>query len=513
MIIITFIRKHRKRFRPFKEPRRSDRRAMVPSGHRIKTVKTDSIAWEMGVEPGMYLMEINGQSPEDIFDYHFLMQDSHVDVLIREENGDETLLEIDKDENEDFGIEFESALMDRYRSCSNRCIFCFIDQMPKGMRPTLYFKDDDSRLSFLQGNYVTLTNMSDRDLDRIIRYRMEPINISVQATDPELRCRMLRNRFAGDLLRKLSRLKEAHITMNGQIVLCKGWNDGEQLDRTISDLTKYLPEMQSVSVVPVGLSKYRDGLEQLEPFTKEDACRVIDTIERWQKKIMSMLTASYEPEPGETEPDLTRGAPRHFIHASDEWYILAGRPLPEPARYDGYIQYENGVGMLRLLEQETEEAILRYGREPDGWKNPPRKVTSVSGMLAAPYIKELLKRIEAAFPGYEAEVIPIRNDFFGERITVTGLITGGDLIRQLKGRNLGDELLIPVSMLRRDEAVFLDDVKLDDVTEELKIPVRVINDSGDDLVRSILGLPPEKDEERQIYEQTDSGDCRETERW
>ena len=477
---------------------------MQPSGHRIKSVAEDSIAWELGVEPGMYLVSVNGREIEDVFDYQYLMQDTRVDVLIREENGEETLLEIDKEEGEDFGIGFESSLMDDYRSCRNHCIFCFIDQMPKGMRETLYFKDDDSRLSFLQGNYVTLTNMSDRDIDRIIRYRMEPINISVHTTNPELRVKMLRNRFAGDIFPKMRRLRNAGIAMNGQIVLCKGWNDGPELERTIRDLTEYLPAMQSVSVVPVGLTAYRDGLEKLEPFTREDAEQVVSIVEKWQSAVMKKLSETYVPEPGETEPDLLRGAPRHFIHASDEWYILAGRKLPEAERYDGYIQYENGVGMIRLLETEADEAIRKYSalREAGGLVIPEegRHVTGASGMLAAPYIREISERTESAFPGFCADIRAIKNDFFGERITVSGLVTGGDLIRQLKGISLGAALLIPVNMLRRGEDVFLDDVTVGDVERELHTNVRVVWDSGEDLIRAILGLPPLKDEDRQLYE-------------
>ncbi|MBP3876763.1 MAG: DUF512 domain-containing protein [Lachnospiraceae bacterium] len=478
----------------------------MTKGHKIRSVEEGSIAWEEGVESGMYLVSVNGTAPEDVFDYRFLMNDDHVEILIREENGDETLLEIDKEPFEDFGVEFESSLMDDYRSCCNRCIFCFIDQMPPGMRETLYFKDDDTRLSFLQGNYVTLTNLSDRDIGRIIRYRMEPINISVQTTNPELRVKMLRNRFAGRALEKMRTLKEAGIAMNGQIVLCKGWNDGEELDRTIRDLTEYLPEMQSVSVVPVGLSRYRDGLEQLAPFTKEDACRVIDQIEAWQQKIWHMLEESYVPDAEEEEPDLMRGAPRHFIHASDEWYILAGRELPEESRYDGFLQYENGVGMLRLMQIETDAAISAFREEGIG--EGERRVSSVCGMLAAPYVRRVMERVEHAFPGHHVHVCPVRNDFFGESITVTGLITGGDLIRQLllrrqNGEDLGTELLVPVNMLRSGETVFLDDVTVEDVERALGIPVRIVWDSGEDTVRAALGMPPRKKEDRQLYEEAD----------
>ncbi len=482
---------------------------MQKNGHVIKNVIEGSIAWEMGVEPGMSVAAVNGKEIEDIFDYRFLMADENVDVLIREESGEETLLEIEKDEDEDFGVEFENSLMSDYKSCSNRCIFCFIDQMPKGMRETLYFKDDDSRLSFLQGNYVTLTNMKDRDIDRIIQYHMEPINVSVQTTNPELRCKMLHNRFAGSVFPKLKKLKDAHIALNGQIVLCKGWNDGAELDRTISDLIAYLPEMQSVSVVPVGLSKFRDGLEPLEPFTKDDAIRVIDQIEGWQKKIWKMLEETYVPEEGEETPDLMRGAPRHFIHASDEWYILAGRELPDEKQYDGFVQYENGVGMLRLLQLEVDEALVRFKNTEDisaaSKQSHNRRVSSVTGLLAEPYIKACTERITQAYPNTHVEVYGIRNDFFGERITVTGLITGQDLIHQLKevqerGDELGEELLIPVNMLKRGERVFLDDLTLEDVERELNIRTRIIWEDGEDLVRAQLGLPEKKNEDRQLYE-------------
>ena len=481
---------------------------MTRSGHKIKTVEEDSCAWELGVEPGMYLVSVNGREVEDIFDYRFLMADTEADVLIREENGEETLLHVEKEEDEDFGIGFESGLMDDYRSCSNRCIFCFIDQLPKGMRKTLYFKDDDTRLSFLQGNYVTLTNMSDHDIDRIIRYRMEPINLSVHTTNPELRVKMLRNRRAGEMFGKMRRLKDAHIAMNGQIVLCRGWNDGEELDRTIRDLTEYLPEMQSVSVVPVGLSRYRDGLEQLEPFTADDACRVIDLIEDWQRRIWNMLSERYVPLPGEETPDLMRGAPRHFIHASDEWYILAGRPVPEAGRYDGFLQYENGVGMIRLMQMEPDEAVRRFQEElRDGAIRLPehRRTTAVSGMLGAEYLRRTAEKVERAFPGHRTEVVPIRNDFFGERITVTGLITGGDLIRQMRERmdagfDPGSELLIHVSMLKSGEDLFLDDLTVRDAEEALGLPVRVVWDQGEDFVRAQLGLPARHAGERQTYE-------------
>ena len=477
-------------------------------GHRICAVEEGSAAWELGIEPGMYLVSVDGQEIEDIFDYRFLMSDEEVQVLIREENGDETLVTVSLEEGEDFGLTFENSLMSSYRSCRNRCIFCFIDQMPPGMRETLYFKDDDSRLSFLQGNYITLTNLTDHDVERIIRYRMEPVNISVQTTNPDLRVRMLRNRFAGEALQKMRTLKEAGISMNGQIVLCRHWNDGAELERTIRDLTEFLPEMQSVSVVPVGLSRFREGLEELEPFSPSDAAEVIDIVESWQTRIYEKLKASYVPEEGEEEPDLKRGAPRHFIHASDEWYILAGRPLPEEERYDGYLQYENGVGMVRLLMNETRRAIRSYAEKRERGELRdlrPFRGTSVCGTLIAPVIRQLGEEIREVFPDSQVDVVPVRNRFFGESITVTGLLTGTDIIRELRerldrGSSIGEALLLPRTTLRRGDRVFLDDYTVEDLETELGTPVRITEDSGEDLVRSFLGFAPIMMKERQYYE-------------
>ena len=293
--------------------------------HVIKEVYPDSIAEELEIEAGDVLLAINDQAIQDVFDYRYLIKNEYIEVLVEKQDGEEWLLEIDKDYDEDLGIEFENGLMSEYRTCSNKCIFCFIDQMPPGMRETLYFKDDDSRLSFLQGNYITLTNMKLPDIERIIQMHLAPINISVQTTNPELRCKMLHNRFAGEKLKFLDILYENHIEMNGQVVVCKNVNDGKELERTIDDLSKFLPFMRSVSAVPAGITKYRAGLYPLELFTKEEAGQVIDMIESRQKK--------YYEEFG-----------LHFIHASDEWYILAGREFPEEERYDGYIQLENGVG-------------------------------------------------------------------------------------------------------------------------------------------------------------------------
>ena len=431
--------------------------------HIIKDVLPGSIAEELEISAGDKLLAINDQEIEDVFDYHFLANEEYLTVLIEKPDGEQWELEIEKEYEEDLGIEFEQGLMDEYRSCRNKCIFCFIDQMPKDMRETLYFKDDDSRLSFLQGNYVTLTNMSDHDIDRIIRYHLEPINVSFQTTNPELRCKMLHNRFAGEALKKVDRLYEGGITMNGQIVLCKGINDGEELERSIRDLMKYAPQLQSVSVVPVGLSKYRDGLYPLLPFTKEDAKEVLHIIHKWQKKAYEEFGI-------------------HFIHGGDEWYILAEEELPKEERYDGYLQLENGVGMLRLLMNEFEEGYERLnGDERD------REVSIATGFLAYPYIQRMADRIMEKYPKSKLHVYGIRNDFFGELITVSGLITGQDLIGQLKGKALGEKLLLPCNMLRIEEQDFLDDVTLQDVKDALQVPVDIVKSSGQDFIDAVLG--------------------------
>ncbi len=424
-------------------------------------VTPGSIAEELELEPGDVLLTIDGEELEDIFDYDYMTDAESFVMVVRKANGEEWELEIESG-GEDLGLTFENGLMSDYKSCSNKCIFCFIDQMPPGMRETLYFKDDDSRLSFLQGNYITLTNMKDKDIERIIRFHLAPINISVQTMNPELRCKMLHNRFAGEALKKIDRLYEAGTEMNGQIVLCRGVNDGKELAYTIEQLSKYAPVMQSVSVVPVGLSKYREGLYPLEPFTKEDACEVIDLIEKWQK-------INYE----------RHGI--HFIHASDEWYILAEREMPEEGRYDGYIQLENGVGMLRLLHEEVMDALDE--KTDDGKEE---ELSIATGRLPYPYLDKLVKGIMKVYPGRKVHVYPIRNDFFGEKITVAGLITGQDLIAQLKDKPLGDRLILPSVMFKSGEEVFLDDITKTQAEDALQIPINIVKSSGYDLVDAIL---------------------------
>ncbi|WP_320977101.1 DUF512 domain-containing protein, partial [Enterocloster asparagiformis] len=383
--------------------------------------------------------------------------------------------EIDKEYDDDLGLEFENSLMSDYRSCSNKCIFCFIDQMPPGMRETLYFKDDDSRLSFLQGNYITLTNMKERDIERIIRMQLAPINISVQTTNPELRCKMLHNRFAGETLKYMRMLYDGHVEMNGQVVCCKGVNDGAELVRTLDDLAGFLPFLRSVSVVPAGITKYRDGLFPIGLFTAGEAGEVIDMIESRQQ--------GYFEEYG-----------LHFIHASDEWYITAGRDFPEEERYDGYIQLENGVGMMRLFINEFNEAFEALLGSPEYEtlaETLDRTLTIATGKLTGPTIRGFAEQLMRAFPRLHIHVYDIRNDFFGETITVSGLVTGQDLIRQLKerreaGEDLGGALHIPSNMLRVGEQVFLDDVTVQYVERELNMRVVPVEPGGNEFIQAIL---------------------------
>ncbi|WP_273322989.1 DUF512 domain-containing protein [Vallitalea guaymasensis] len=432
--------------------------------HKVMHVKDGSIAYELGIQQGDQLISINNQLVEDALDYHFLVDDDYLEVLILKDNGEEWLLEIEKDYDEELGIDFENDLMDEYKSCSNKCIFCFIDQLPKGMRDTLYFKDDDSRLSFLQGNYITLTNMKDSDVNRLIKYHLSPINISVHSMNMELRKKMLHNRFADRLVGYMKKFYDAGITMNGQIVLCKGINDGKELDYSIDNLRKFIPHMQSVSVVPVGLSKYREGLFELELFTKEEAVEVLDIIHKWQDII-------YE-ETG-----------THFIHAGDEFYLLADKPFPDEDNYDGYLQLENGVGMSRLL---LDEFMLCYN-EINTNEELVRNVSIVTGTLAYNMIKDMIDKLEEKFPNVKVSIYPIINNFFGHNITVSGLLTGKDIIEQLKDKELGEELLLPCNLLRSGEETLLDDITVTDIENTLQVKVTVVKSTGQEFIRNILG--------------------------
>lgn len=458
--------------------------------HVISDVIKDSPAEKAGLKPGERLISINGEVIEDIFDYQYLGIGEQLTLSLESEDGSQRTAEIIKDEDEDLGLIFDNGLMDDYRHCTNKCIFCFIDQMPPGMRENLYFKDDDSRLSFLQGNYITLTNMSEHNVDRIIKYRLSPINISFQTMNPKLRCMMLNNRFAGEALAKVDRFYEAGILMNGQIVLCKGVNDGDELEYSLKELYKYVPVLESLSVVPVGLSRFREGLYPLEPFDKEDACRVIDKIESWQRK-------AYE-EHG-----------IHFVHASDEWYIMAGRELPEEERYDGYLQLENGVGMLRSIMVEFEDSLREYAdlygksaghslsdRIKNAFKRLPRikeeSITMITGRLAAPYLERMCAQLHAVFPQRDVRVLAIRNDFFGEMITVSGLLTGQDILAQCMEaedkEELGDKLILPQNVVQADSELLLDDYVVDDLRRKLGKEISVVPNDGYSLLKAMLGI-------------------------
>ncbi|MCI8626215.1 MAG: DUF512 domain-containing protein [Lachnospiraceae bacterium] len=430
--------------------------------HRIMTVEPESIAKEIGMEPGDLLLSINGQEIQDVLDYHFLLHDEMLTVLFEKPDGEEWEVEIEKDYDEDLGIGFEEGLMDCYQSCRNKCMFCFIDQMPPGMRETLYFKDDDARLSFLQGNYITLTNMSEEDFNRIIHYKLSPINLSVHTTNPQLRVQMLHNRFAGNLLERMEQLAAAGIEMNSQVVLCKGYNDGAELDRTIAELSAFLPHLKSLSVVPVGLTKYREGLEDLEQFSKEEAMEVLIQIHGWQERLLA-----------------SHGT--RFVFASDEWYLLAEHPIPPASYYEGYGQMENGVGMVRSLVEEVEEALPSF--LPDGRSH---QISIATGVLAAPFIKDLTEQVTHRFPGVQVTVYPIQNEFFGTSITVAGLLTAQDIIAQLRGKPLGEALLLPEVMFRDGEEVFLDDLTCADVEKALQTPVHIVKSDGESFLRAIL---------------------------
>ena len=431
----------------------------------IRAVEPRSPAHRAGIRVGETLTHINGHQILDVLDYKFYSYDPRLELVLKEADGSERTVRLRKDEGEDLGLEFETYLMDRARSCANNCIFCFVDQMPPGMRPSLYFKDDDARLSFLMGNYLTLTNLSKREIERICALRISPINISVHTTDPALREQMLHHRRAGEVLEIMSRFAQANIRMNCQIVSCPGVNDGPALDRTLRELSEMYPGVASVAIVPVGVTKFRDGLCPIAPYTQEQAAAVIAQVEAFGKTFM--------------EKHGTR-----LAWCSDEFYLLAGLPLPEKSFYEDMAQLENGVGMLRLLLSQADMAL----DEPEVGELVPFSVAT--GVSAAPFIDQILQKTKKQFPQLQGRVYPIRNRFFGETITVSGLVTGQDLIAQLKGQELGQRLLIPSNMLRAGESVFLDDVTVADVERELGVTVCPVDaESGFDLVDAMLGLP------------------------
>ena len=415
---------------------------------------------------GDAVIAINGNKIIDVLDYKFFAYDSRLKVLLRRPDGSEYEVAVRKSEGGDLGLEFESYLMDTPRSCANNCVFCFIDQLPKGMRRTMYFKDDDARLSFLLGNYITLTNLSKREIERIIALHISPINVSVHTTNPALRCKMLQNPRAGESIETMRRFAAAGIVMNCQIVCCPGLNDGEELLRSMRDLEEMYPGVHSVSIVPVGLTRFREGLYPLTPYTKELAGETID-----------MVTAF-------GDECLKRHGTRIFF-CGDELYIKAERELPPDEFYEEHTQLENGVGMIRLLETEFRSALM-LSDEPDG---VPFSIAT--GVSAAPYFEKLLGMAKEKYGTIKGQVYAIENDFFGRSINVTGLITGQDLIRQLKGRELGERLLISQNMLRREEMDFLDDVTLEQASKELGVPIYPIEQDGFALWDAMAGELPE----------------------
>lgn len=413
--------------------------------------------------PGDILISINGHDINDVLDYRFRLAERNITLKIH--RGPELFdVRIKKDEYADIGLEFETYLMDCKQSCRNKCVFCFIDQLPRGMRDTLYFKDDDSRLSFLMGNYITLTNLSDADVDRICEMKTSPINVSVHTTNPELRVRMMKNKRAGEVLSYLNRFADAGIELNCQIVLCKGLNDGEELLRSMRDLTKLVPHLSGVSIVPAGITDHREGLYPLEPFTPEETSAVIDMVDSFAAECLEKYGS-------------------RLFYCADEMYIKCGRDLPGEDYYEGYPQLENGVGMIRSMQTEFDEE-LDFLDEYDLTKE--RCVSIATGYAACGFIKSLAERLRSLVPTLECEVYQIRNDFFGHNITVAGLITGRDLAAQLAGKELGDRLLIPKVMLKADEPVFLDDMTLDELSEKLGVEIVPTESTGQDFVSKLL---------------------------
>ncbi|MDE5768544.1 MAG: DUF512 domain-containing protein [Oscillospiraceae bacterium] len=432
----------------------------------ITGVIRNSPAEKAGIRVGEFLISINQHPVRDVLDYMFYASETEIFLVIQDLAQNQREIRILKDEYDDIGLEFASFLMDQKQSCRNKCVFCFIDQMPPGMRETLYFKDDDARLSFLQGNYVTLTNMTQEDIDRIIQMKLN-MNVSVHTTNPDLRCQMMQNRFAGQKLDYLWQMANAGIQLNCQIVLCPGLNDGSELERTLRDLGKMLPHLTSVAVVPVGLSKFRKNLYPLTIFNKKTAGAAIDLIQRFQTEFLEKFG--------------TRA-----VFPSDEFFLLAEREIPAADYYEDYPQYENGVGMLRSLADEFEMALADL-TEKHLMKNP-RKISIATGVSVYPFLKNLIRKAEQKLPGLICQVFCIRNYFFGESITVTGLLTAQDIITQLKNQDIGEELLLSSSMTRWDKNIFLDDYTIQDVEKALDTRIRLVENDGYDLLDAILNI-------------------------
>ncbi len=430
---------------------------------KIESVECDSPAQEVNIMAGEKLVSINSHEIYDILDYRFHETSSRLSIVLEDESGSRRTVKIRKGQYESIGLNFETYLMDKQHSCRNKCIFCFIDQLPKGMRSSLYFKDDDSRLSFLFGNYITLTNLSEHEIERIITMHISPINISVHTTNPELRCKMMGNRFAGNALSIMKRFAEAEIKINCQLVLCPGINDGEELKRSLSDLEELGSSIQSIALVPVGLTKYREGLFQLQPYTQKTAGEVIDIVDSFGERFFEKF--------GD-----------RIAYASDEFYLKANRPIPPAEFYGDFSQLENGVGLMANLKQEFCDALEDFTPP-----NAKRHVTIVTGTANYAFLNSLLDELRIKCNNLTCNVAAIVNDFFGDTINVAGLVTGSDIIKQLTGRQLGDALIIPTVMLRHEGDIFLDDVSLNDVSKTLNIKIIPVANDGYELLDAIVG--------------------------
>ena len=427
----------------------------------IKYVEPDSIAFEAGIEPGDKLITVNGHDFHDILEYRYLTAEYEVTLEVLKKDGTTEMITVEND-YEDLGIEFEEGLIDEAQSCRNKCIFCFIDQLPKGMRETVYFKDDDTRLSFLQGNYVTLTNMSDEEIDRLIKMRVSPINISVHATEPKLREMMLNNRFAGKCYDIMKKFAENDIYMNCQIVLCPGINDGEHLKRSLTDLGNLFPYVNSISVVPVGLTRYREGLCKIEPFTAKTSRETIEFVEKIQQEFLEKYGS-------------------RLVYLADEFYINAKMTIPNAEEYEGFPQIENGVGLIASMQEEFDSGLKLVEA-----KKRSRHISIATGEISYDFIKTLSERIENKCSGVKIDVYAIKNNFFGGGVNVSGLVCGCDIIEQLKGKITTDELMIPHSMLRDDDNIFLDDTTVEDVEKELSVKITPIINDGYEFIEKIL---------------------------
>lgn len=426
----------------------------------IDKVLEGSIAEEVGIEEGDILLKINDNEINDIIEYRYLICDELLNVLIRKPDGEEWEIEIEKDYYEDLGLDFDDPIIDNAKRCHNKCIFCFIDQLPKGMRESLYFKDDDSRLSFLQGNFVTLTNMGDEDIERIIKYRISPINVSVHTTNPELRVEMLNNKKAGNIIDRLKQLTETGININCQIVLCPGINDGKELKRTLDDLFNFYPQISNVAIVPVGISRFRENLFEMKGYNKESSTDLINLVSQMQ---MKFIEKSGEP----------------FARLADEFYLMAEHELPGYEHYGDFDQIEDGIGMIRYFEKCINDDLEDINVDGKG-----KECAFITGLSSSNFIEKISKHIEAKL-NIKISVYPIRNDFFGEKITVSGLLTAKDIINQLKGRLKENIAFIPASMLRADTDIFLDDISLEELQEKLKIRIIKCKYTGEDLISKI----------------------------